>query len=130
MAICYEVAYPETMRRAARSASVLMTISNDTWFGSSIGPLQHMQIAQMRALENGRWMLRDTNNGVTAIVDHKGAIVDQLPQFEVGVLRGEFSVMSGRTPYSYVGHWPTLLVLFLLLGSRAWLLWSRPVKPE
>ena len=129
MAICYEVAYPETMRRAARSASVLMTISNDTWFGSSIGPLQHMQIAQMRALENGRWMLRDTNNGITAIVDHKGAIVDKLPQFETGVLRGEFRVMSGRTPYSYLGHWPTLLVLFLLLGWRARLLWSRPLKP-
>lgn len=130
MAICYEVAYPETMRRAARSASVLMTLSNDTWFGSSIGPLQHMQIAQMRALENGRWLLRDTNNGVTAIVDHRGAIVDRLPQFEMGVLRGEFSVMSGRTPYSYVGHWPVLLLLVLLLGWRARLLWSRPVKPE
>ena len=103
MAICYEVAYPASMRDAARSAAVLMTLSNDTWFGSSIGPLQHMQIAQMRALENGRWMLRATNNGVTAIVDHRGEMRASLPQFEAGVLRGDVTVMTGRTPLQPLG---------------------------
>lgn len=122
MAICYEIAYPESMRRRAADAAVLMTISNDTWFGSSIGPLQHMQIARMRAVENGRWLLRATNNGVTGIVDHQGRMVAQLPQFTEGVLRGTVQVMQGRTPYSIVGHWP---VLISLLAGLAWLLWLR-----
>jgi len=111
MAICYEVAYPDTMRRHARSAALLMTISNDTWFGSSIGPDQHLQIAQMRAIENGRWLVRATNNGLTAIVDPKGVVIDRLPQFRAGVLRGSVDSMQGRTPFNMVGHWPFLLVI-------------------
>lgn len=117
MAICYEVAYPETLRQHARSAALLLTISNDTWFGRSIGPLQHMQIARMRAVENGRWLLRATNNGVTAIVDHQGRVLDALPQFEAGVLRGAFTVMQGHTPYSSWGHWPLLLAIVLCLAG-------------
>ena len=121
MAICYEIAYPESMRRRASEAAVLMTLSNDTWFGTSIGPLQHMQIARMRAAENGRWLLRATNNGVTGIVDHRGRLVAQLPQFSEGVLRGSMQVMQGRTPYSVAGHWPVLLAVagILLWWFRA-----------
>ncbi len=74
-----------------------------------------MQIARMRALENGRWLLRGTNNGVTAIVNAQGKVVDQLPQFEAAVLRGEFAVMQGRTPYSRLGDWPILLLILLAL---------------
>lgn len=122
MAICYEIAYPDSMRRRAADAAVLMTISNDTWFGTSIGPLQHMQIARMRAAENGRWLLRATNNGVTGIVDAEGRLVAQLPQFTEGVLRGTVQVMQGRTPYSAAGDWPLLMLLSALL---AWLLWQR-----
>ncbi|MBX3706235.1 MAG: apolipoprotein N-acyltransferase [Pseudomonadales bacterium] len=122
MAICYEVVYPELVREQAAAADVLMTVSNDTWFGRSIGPLQHLEMAQMRALENGRWMLRGTNNGVTAIVDHQGRIRARLPQFEAGVLRGEWTTMAGTTPYARWGYLPvgvSLLLLGLLaLGSR------------
>ena len=117
MAICYEIAYPESMRQSAKTAALLMTISNDTWFGASIGPLQHMQIARMRAVENGRWLLRATNNGVTAIVDHTGRVTAALAQFEAGVLRGEMYVVEGRTPFSYGGHWPVLAILLLILGG-------------
>ena len=119
MGICYEVAYPETMRRHAASAVLLMTISNDTWFGASIGPLQHLEIAQARALENARWLVRATNNGVTAIVDPRGEITARLPQFETGVLRGDIEAMQGRTLYSRVGHWPFLLgtALCLVYGA-------------
>ncbi len=112
MAICYEVAYPESMRRAANSAAVLATISNDTWFGASFGPPQHLQIAQARAFENGRWMLRATNNGLTAVIDHRGHIVKQLPQFTAGTLTAEFDVMEGTTPFNFWGHWPLLIFLF------------------
>ena len=120
MAICYEVAYPETMRRHAASAALLMTISNDTWFGDSIGPLQHLEIAQMRALENARWLVRATNNGVTAIVDPRGRVTARLPQFEAGVLRGEVAAMTGRTPYSRLGHWPFFVAVGVcfVLGVR------------
>ena len=115
--ICYEIAYGESLRRNAQSSGLLLTISNDTWFGGSIGPHQHMQIAQMRALENGRWMLRATNDGVTAIVNDRGQITQRLPQFEAGVLRGSFSIMEGRTPYSYLADLPVLMLLVVLLVS-------------
>ena len=113
--ICYEIAYGDSMRMRTEDAGVILTISNDTWFGGSIGPHQHMQIARMRALENGRWLLRGTNNGVTAIVNPEGKIVGQLPQFEATVLRGEFEIMQGRTPYSRLGDWPILLLIFVTL---------------
>jgi apolipoprotein N-acyltransferase len=103
MAICYEIVYPELVREPV---DVLLTISNDTWFGDSIGPHQHLAIARMRALENGRWLLRATNNGLTAIVDDRGRIRAALAQFEPGVLRGEYRIMEGRTPFNRFGPWP------------------------
>ena len=103
MAICYEIAYANLTRTSAVEADVILTITNDTWFGRSIGPLQHLQLAQARALENGRWLLRAANNGVTAIVDHRGQVRKRLPQFERGVLVGDFQVMAGRTPYNRLG---------------------------
>ncbi len=100
MAICYEIAYPSLVARDAARADLLVTVSNDTWFGASIGPLQHAQMARMRALENGRYLLRATNNGVTMIVDERGNVVDRLPQFERGVLIGTVYSTSGRTPFA------------------------------
>ena len=114
MAICYEIAYPVAVADHGRGADALVTISNDTWFGASIGPLQHLQIARMRALENGRYLLRATNNGVTAIVDPHGVVVARLPQFEPGVLRGEIRAMAGATPF---GQWPHLSTMLALLVS-------------
>ena len=113
MAICYEIVYSELVRE---DVDVLLTISNDTWFGDSIGPPQHLAIARMRALENGRWLLRATNNGLTAIVDAQGTVRAQLPQFEAGVLTGEYRLMSGRTPFNRVGPWPLYGILLLIAG--------------
>jgi apolipoprotein N-acyltransferase len=115
MAICYEVAYPDLVRRDARDADVIVTISNDAWFGRSIGPHQHLQMAAMRALENGRYVLRGTNNGITAIISPDGAIRDRIPQFEAAVLDGEFSGMTGTTPYSRWGN----ALLFASLAAAA-----------
>ncbi|MCY3838578.1 MAG: apolipoprotein N-acyltransferase, partial [Gammaproteobacteria bacterium] len=111
MAICWEIAYPATVAADARQADALVTISNDTWFGESIGPSQHFQIARMRAKENGRYLLRSTNDGITAIVDDKGEVVDRLPRFERGVLTGTFHTVSGTTPYSRWLHLPLWVVL-------------------
>ncbi|MBT7529895.1 MAG: apolipoprotein N-acyltransferase, partial [Gammaproteobacteria bacterium] len=92
LSICYEVVYPDLVRSSVESPDLLMTVSNDTWFGSSAGPWQHFQMARMRALENGRAMIRATNNGVTALVDYRGVVQARLPQFQAGVLRGEVEV--------------------------------------
>ena len=117
MAICYEIAYANLTRTTAAEADLILAITNDTWFGRSIGPLQHLQIAQARALENGRWLLRAANNGVTAFVDHRGKVRRQLPQFERGVLVGEFQIMAGRTPYSRFGDgWLVAIGLGSLLA--------------
>ncbi|SHF02492.1 apolipoprotein N-acyltransferase [Microbulbifer donghaiensis] len=101
--ICYEIVYPRMVADTALSAQVLLTISNDAWFGDSIGPLQHMQMAQMRALETGRYLVRGTNTGVTAIVDPNGRILEQLPQFERANMIGEIRPMRGRTPFMLAG---------------------------
>ena len=125
MAICYEVAYADLTRSTASAADLLLTITNDTWFGRSIGPLQHLQIAQARALENGRWLLRAANNGVTAFVDHRGRVRQQLPQFKRGVLVGNYQIMAGRTPYNRFGDgWLVAvclasLLVFAFLSRRA-----------
>ena len=113
MAICYEIVYPDLVRRDARAADVIVTLSNDSWFGRSIGPHQHLQMARMRALENGRYVLRATNNGITAIIDSTAAIVAQAPQFAPTVLDGRFVAMSGTTPYGVLGDIPVLVLLAL-----------------
>ncbi|MEM9315855.1 MAG: apolipoprotein N-acyltransferase [Pseudomonadota bacterium] len=117
--ICYEIVYPELVARSARRAEMLVTISNDSWFGSSIGPLQHLEMARMRALENGRYLLRGTNNGVTAIIDHRGTILSATPQFEEATLTGEAEVMLGNTPFTSFGSTPLLAALFVLLTLMA-----------
>ena len=92
-----------------------MTISNDAWFGSSAGPWQHLQMVQMRSLETGRYFVRATNTGVTAIINQKGQIVNQAPQFERTVLRGEVESMSGVTPFVRFGSYPILVLSALLI---------------
>ncbi|MCY4046082.1 MAG: apolipoprotein N-acyltransferase, partial [Cellvibrionales bacterium] len=107
--ICYELVYPDFVSNSASKADLLLTVSNDTWFGQSIGPKQHMQMAQMRALETGRYLIRGTNDGITAVVDPMGRITDQLPQFERGVLKSEVYAMKGLTPLMQYGTLPFLL---------------------
>tara|TARA_R110002110_G_scaffold415765_3_gene655307 strand:+ start:75529 stop:77007 length:1479 start_codon:yes stop_codon:yes gene_type:complete len=119
--ICYEIVYPDQVAAGARNSDLLITISNDSWFGDSIGPLQHLQIAQMRALENGRYLIRGTNNGVSAIIDHRGRILDRTEQFVEATLVGEAQAMLGKTPFGSFGQTPviagcaiTLLLMWLM----------------
>lgn len=114
--ICYEVVYPEFAAGLAAQSDLLLTVSNDAWFGRSIGPLQHLQMAQMRALEAGRWMIRATNNGITVLIDPRGRITEQVPQFEEAVLYGKVTPMQGLTPYLRWRSWPLIVVCTLLLG--------------
>lgn len=114
--ICYEVVYPDFAGKLAAQSDILLTISNDTWFGRSIGPLQHLQMAQMRALEAGRWMIRGTNNGVSVLIDPFGQITAEIPQFEQTVLQGQVVPMRGLTPYLRLGSWPLILLCGLILA--------------
>ena len=120
MAICYEVAYPRAVAEQARRAALLATLSNDTWFGASIGPPQHLQIARMRALETGRFLVRATNNGITAIVDERGTVTARLAQFRAGVLTGEIRATTGATPFARAPFSPSTAALI------AWLALARP----
>lgn len=116
-AICYEIIYPQLVARRAQDSDVIMTVSNDTWFGASIGPHQHLQMARLRALENGRYVIRATSNGITAIIDDNGRIVKRAPQFETTLLTGEFYAMEGLTPFTRTGSWPAWLLAGLMLVS-------------
>lgn len=115
-AVCYEVAYPDTTRKNAKDTQFLLTVSNDAWFGTSAGPLQHLQMVQMRSIETGRWFARATNTGVTAFIDDKGRIVSQAPSFVPTVLRGEVLMMTGTTPFMRWGSYPILALCFLLIA--------------
>ncbi|MFB2679870.1 apolipoprotein N-acyltransferase [Shewanella mangrovisoli] len=118
-AICYEIAFPEQLRDSVNlGTDLLLTVSNDAWFGTSNGPLQHMEIAQMRAIELGRPLVRATNNGVTAVVDENGNITAALPQFETGVLSATIPLVTGQTWFAKIGQTPLLLLCaaLLLLG--------------
>jgi len=114
-AICYEIIYPQLVANRAKDSGVLMTLSNDTWFGASIGPHQHLQMARLRALENGRYVVRTTSNGITAIIDAQGDIVERAPQFETTSLTGEFYAMEGLTPFTRMGSWPVWLLAALMV---------------
>ncbi|ALM51780.1 apolipoprotein N-acyltransferase [Halomonas huangheensis] len=114
-AICYEIIYADLVASRARHSDILLTVSNDSWFGDSIGPHQHLEMARLRALENGRYVIRATSNGITAIIDDQGKVLDQLPQFESLRLDGEVQPMTGLTPFSRTGSWPVWLLATLML---------------
>jgi len=116
-AICYEIVYPDLVARISREATLLLTVSNDAWFGRSFAPQQHMQMARMRAIENAKPMLRGTSNGVTAIVDHRGQIVRQIEQFSAGELSGNIAPRSGQTIFSKTGSWPVVIMALLICGG-------------
>lgn len=114
--ICYEDAFGEEIARALPEANLLVNLSNVAWFGDSLAPAQHLQIARMRALETGRVMLRATNTGMTAIVDADGHVAAALPPFTRGALTGEVRARAGATPYVRWGNLPTVALCLLLTG--------------
>jgi len=116
ISICYEDAFGEEVIEGLPRAGLLVNVSNDAWFGDSMAPHQHLQIARMRALETGRPMLRATNNGVSAIIDHRGTVTGRSPQFAVDVLRGSIQPMQGATPYVRFGNYPVVILVLLVLG--------------
>ncbi len=112
--ICYEDAFGEALITALPQATVLANLSNVAWFGDSLAPAQHLQMAQLRALETGRMILRATNTGMTAIIGSDGELVQVLKPYTRDVLRGEVIAYAGSTPYSRTGNWPAIAGALLL----------------
>ncbi len=114
--ICYEDAFSWLVRQHAKHSSFLINISNDGWFGDSIAASQHLQIARMRALETGRFLLRSTNTGISAIINSEGEIVQQSNTFEPSVLHGQIIPNDKATLYSLTGNIPLLFIMFFAIG--------------
>jgi apolipoprotein N-acyltransferase len=115
--ICYEDAFGGELIRQLPEATLLVNVTNDAWYGRSLAAEQHAQIAAMRALETARPMLRATNTGITAIIDHRGAEVSRLPWFTRGVLEGAIAGRSGTTPYVRFGDALAIVVALALAGA-------------
>ncbi len=119
--ICYEDVFGDLSIRGLPDAAYLVNVTNDGWFGNSIEPHQHMQMARMRAMETGRFLLRATNTGMTGIVSPKGEIINQAPLFQETALTGTIIPMGGMTPYAKWGDKPVIwAMVILLLGLMGW----------
>lgn len=123
-AICFEIAFPDQIAANFTSdTQLILTVSNDAWFADSIGPHQHLQIAQMRALEFGRPVLRATNNGITATIDAEGRIQQRAAQFTETVLQDRVQLTEGVTPYRIWGNLPLYLFCFFIVVVAMLLNW-------
>ncbi|MEO0574878.1 MAG: apolipoprotein N-acyltransferase [Pseudomonadota bacterium] len=114
--ICYEDAYANEQLTFFPDARFIVNVSNDAWFGDTIAPHQHLQIARTRSAESQRWQARATNTGITAIINDRGGVVDSAPAFEPAVLSGELELRAGHTPYTLVGDKMALLLSLVLLA--------------
>ncbi|WP_258240133.1 apolipoprotein N-acyltransferase [Pseudidiomarina homiensis] len=118
-AICYEIAFPQQVwANFTPGTDFLLTVSNDTWFGRSHGPAQHMQIARMRAIELGRPLIRATNSGITAMTDERGQWLARAEQFQAATLSAQVPIVQGLTPFAlWGGYGAWLLAILILIGG-------------
>ena len=120
--ICYEIIYPELVRSmVVHGAEVIVTVSNDSWFGRSSAPLQHLSMAVFRSVENRRFLLRSTSNGISALIDSGGRILKQSAPGQRDAFLAPFRYFSGRTLFSRWGYLFPYACLLLVLARSAWL---------
>ena len=120
-AICYEIVYPDLIARSARETQVLLNVNNLGWFLDSIQSKQFMQMAQMRALETGRYLIYSTNNGPSAIIDNKGRVLSRSDSFKEQTFTGQIHPVSDWTPFMIMGSWPLALLAGLVLALLAFI---------
>lgn len=120
LTICFEDAFGSEQLRVLRDATLLINVTNNAWYGDSTAPHQHLQIARMRALEAGRYLVRAANDGITAAIGPKGEIMARLPQFKEAVLRADVQPMTGLTPYALLGNYPLIIGAGALLAAAVW----------
>jgi apolipoprotein N-acyltransferase len=121
VSICFEDSFSDEIRQRARDSAFLVNVTNDAWFGRSSAPHQHLQFSRLRAMENGRWMLRAANTGITAFISPDGEVVQRTKQFEQAVLRGEIQPRKGVTPYQQWGDTPLWILSVLACLAIGWL---------
>ena len=103
-AICYEIVFPRLVRESVlRGSQLLTTITNDAWYGHSSAPYQHFLQASMRAIEQGRYLARAANTGITGFVDPYGRVMQKTEIFERAVLVGDVRLLEARTIYGRIG---------------------------
>jgi apolipoprotein N-acyltransferase len=117
VSVCYEDAFGEEVIRTLPSATLLVNVSEDAWFGDSLAPHQRIQMARMRALETGRPMLRAANTGPSVVIDHHGDVMARAPQFQIHALSASVQPMQGATPYVRFGNWPIVSWMFLMVAA-------------
>lgn len=123
--ICYESIFPDEVRRfAANGAEVFVNISNDGWYGDSGAYAQHLKQARMRAIENDRWLLRDTNTGVTAAIDPYGRIVQRAPRKIRTALSASYALENSTTFYTRHGDWLAYACAIISIGAIVFALTS------
>lgn len=110
VSICYEDAFQDEVRLSLGNAAMMINVSEDSWFGDSLAPHQRLDMARMRAIENGRPMIRAGNSGISAVIDHNGTVTTRTPQFERTVLLAEVQPTLGKTPFVRYGSWPVVLL--------------------
>ena len=108
--ICYEDAYGSTLARSLPGSDALVNVTNDAWFGHSTARYQHFQIARMRAIESGRFLVRAANDGISAVIGPRGEVVAEAPQYREIVLRAAITPRTGLPPYARVGNWAIVLL--------------------
>lgn len=119
--ICYEIAFANKVRALSKKSNVLLNISEDGWFGDSLGPHQHLQIARMRSLENGKPLLRATTSGISAFINEKGQVIEKTPQFTQTDITQTVTGFSGQTPWNKIGLWPLLGLCGLVVVLQGWI---------
>ena len=113
--ICFDIAFPNTVRKMNKSSLLMINVSNDTWFGNSIGPYHHLSIARVRSIENNRYTIRATNDGISAIISNKGTIVTLLDKGKSGILEGNVKLIKKSTFYSRNGHLFFIILSFIIV---------------
>ena len=113
--ICFDIAFPNTVRKMNKSSLLMINVSNDTWFGNSIGPYHHLSIARVRSIENNRYTIRATNDGISAIISNKGTIVSLLEKGKSGILEGNVKLIKNSTFYSRNGHLFFIILSFIIV---------------
>jgi apolipoprotein N-acyltransferase len=128
--ICYESIFPNEVRQFAQhGAEFFVNISNDGWYGEGGAARQHLNMARMRAVENNRWLLRDTNTGVTTVIDPFGRIVAEAPRNERVALQASYALEETLTFYTRHGDWFAILCAIITLAGLLRRYFGRSVEP-
>ena len=113
--VCFDIVFGDMVRKDVKSSNYIINVSNDTWFGNSFGPYQHLEISRIRSVENNIPIIRATNDGISALIDNKGTIVDYMGKGTSGILHAKLVPTDVRTFYNQYGN--LLLYLYLLVVS-------------